>query len=111
MVFRDYLVRCKRCKVPYIPKNVSRIKTCIFCRRNPAEGKTERLSIILNDIETYIETQKALPTEAIIKMWIKLRFDLSDKMVTEYYNSLKKLNSKNAVIKEIAATATVALNA
>ncbi|MDD4352965.1 MAG: hypothetical protein PHN56_00755 [Candidatus Nanoarchaeia archaeon] len=107
MVFRDYLVRCKRCKIPYIPKNVSRIKTCIFCRRCVSEDKTERLNIVKADIQKYYETQGIMPTNEIVKIWIKLKFDLSDKKTDEYYKFLEKQNvitiSKKEKIAPISA--------
>ena len=110
MVFRDYLVRCKRCKIPYIPKNVSRIKTCIFCRRNPAEGKTERINLVKEDIQKYYETQGLMPTPEIIKLWIKLKFDLCDKKTEEYYRFLEKQSTIIFSKKEKVATIS-ALNA
>jgi hypothetical protein len=100
MVFRDYLVRCKRCKIPYIPKNVSRIKTCVFCRRNPAEDKIERINIIKDDIKKYYETQGNMPTDTIIKLWIKLKYDLSDKQRDEYFKFLEKQNTITVSKKE-----------
>lgn len=100
MVFRDYLVRCKRCKIPYIPKNVSRIKTCIFCRRNPEEDKNERLKIINGDIKIYSQTQGNEPTDEIIKLWIKLKFDLSDKKTDEYFKFFQSQNAQVITKKE-----------
>jgi hypothetical protein len=108
MVFRDYLVRCKRCKIPYIPKNVSRIKTCIFCRRNPAEDKNERLNIIKSDIQKYYETQGIMPTNEIIKVWIRLKFDLSVKKTEEYYKFLGKQNIISISKKEKVAIISAA---
>ncbi|MFA5303371.1 MAG: hypothetical protein WC393_02435 [Candidatus Nanoarchaeia archaeon] len=110
MVFRDYLVRCKRCKIPYIPKNVSRIKTCIFCRRNPAENKIERINIVKADIQKYYETQGMMPTSEIIKLWIKLKYDLSDKKTEEYFKFLEKQSTITVSKKEKVANIS-ALNA
>jgi hypothetical protein len=110
MVFRDYLVRCKRCKIPYIPKNVSRIKTCIFCRRNPAENKIERANIVKSDIQKYYETQGILPTANIIKTWIKLKFDLSDKKADDFFKFFEKQNVASVSKKEKVAIAS-AINA
>ena len=110
MVFRDYLVRCKRCKVPYIPKNVSRIKTCIFCRRNPAENKSERCGIVKSDIQKYYETQGFMPTPEIVKLWIKLKFDLSDKKTDEFYRFLERQSTITISKKEKIASVS-AINA
>lgn len=111
MVFRDYLVRCKRCKIPYIPKNVSRIKTCIFCRRNPAESKEERIGIIKEDIQKYYETQGLMPTDLIVKTWMRLKFDLAEKKAEELLKYLQKQNVVSVEKKSKCAASVSVLNA
>jgi hypothetical protein len=111
MVFRDYLVRCKRCKIPYIPKNVSRIKTCIFCRRNPAESKEERIRIIKADIQKYYETQRLMPTDLIVKTWMRLKFDLAEKKAEELFKYLQKQSVVSIDKKTKCASSVSALNA
>jgi hypothetical protein len=91
MVFRDYMVRCKRCHIPYKPDNVSRIRTCIFCRKSHVDRRNDRLNILINDIKTYTTTQNALPTNEIVKTWIKLKFQVEDSTVNSYLKELEEL--------------------
>ncbi len=90
MVFRDYLVRCKRCKIPYKPVNMSRIRTCVFCRRKPdITSKEERLNVLVEDIKRFIETEDRLPTKDIVKTWIKLKFEVGESTARSYLNELE----------------------
>ena len=100
MVFRDYMVRCKRCKIPYIPDNVSRIRTCIFCRKSIELDKKKRMEMLIDNIKKYSETQLRDPTEEIVKTWIKFKFNLTEKEIIKYLNNIKKLKFINFVKKE-----------
>lgn len=91
MVFRDYLVRCKRCRIPYKPDNVSRIRTCVFCRKTDEASRDERLKILVNDIKRFTETQNRMPTNKIVKTWIKLKFGVEDSTVNSYLKELEDL--------------------
>ncbi len=90
MVYRDYLVRCKRCHIPYKPDNVSRIRTCVFCRKSLISGRTDRLNQLVSDIGRYTNTQNSLPTKDIVKTWIKLKFEVEDKTTNSYLRELEE---------------------
>jgi len=89
MVFRDYMVRCKKCNIPYIPDNVSRIRTCVFCRRSLVTQRSDRLNVLVSDIRRYSETQNGLPTKEILKTWIKLKFEVEDSTANSYIKELE----------------------
>ena len=91
MVFRDYKVRCKKCKIPYHPDNVSRIRTCVFCRTSNVEDRSERLKVLVDDIKTYSETQGLLPTKEIVETWIRLKFGVSDSTIYSYLKELEEM--------------------
>ena len=91
MVYRDYMVRCKRCNIPYIPDNVSRIRTCIFCRKSLEMHRSERLKTLVTDIQRYSSTQRCLPTSEIVKTWIKLKYDVEDSTVKSYLKELEDM--------------------
>ena len=93
MVFRDYKVRCKRCGIPYIPDNVSRIRTCIFCRKSQVQKRDDRLRVLMNDIKKFTETQKAMPTSEIVMTWIKLKFDVEESTVKSYLKELEDIGA------------------
>ena len=90
MVFRDYMVRCKRCNIPYKPDNVSRIRTCIFCRKVLIDSRSERLKTLVNDIRKYTATQNCMPTKDIVKTWIRFRFDVEDSTSNSYLKELEE---------------------
>lgn len=92
MIKRNYKVRCKRCGIPYNPVNVSRIRTCIFCRKSPITARSERLDILTNHIQRFYETQHSFPTSAIVRKWIGLKFDVRDSTIDSYFKELEKHN-------------------
>jgi len=75
------------------------------------EGKSERLNLLKSDVGVYFVTQGMMPTDNIIKSWIKLKFELSDKRVNEYFSYLKKTNVLTVSKKEKVASVSTALNA
>ena len=91
MVFRDYMVRCKRCRVPYKPDNVSRIRTCVFCRKSSIDKRNDRLNVLVNDIKRYTDTQNCLPSSEIVKKWIKLKYEVEDATVNSYLKELEAM--------------------
>ena len=91
MVFREYMVRCKKCHIPYKPDNVSRIRTCVFCRKSNIDKRIDRLNVLVNDINKYTITQNALPTNEVVKTWIKLKFQVEDSTVNSYLKELEEM--------------------
>ncbi|MBN1924068.1 MAG: hypothetical protein JW791_04910 [Nanoarchaeota archaeon] len=89
MVFRDYMVRCKRCNIPYKPDNVSRIRTCVFCRRSLLTSRSDRLNCLISNIKRYSETQNCLPSKEILKTWIKYKFEVEDSTINSYIKELE----------------------
>ena len=98
MVFRDYMVRCKRCNIPYIPDNVSRIRTCVFCRKSFVEDRDERLKILAKDINRFTKTQKRMPSTDIVRTWAKLKFGVCDSTINSYLKEME--NKENIVLIE-----------
>ena len=78
--------------IPYKPVNVSRIRTCIFCRKSNIPHRRDRLKTLITDIKTYSETQNCLPTSEIVKSWIKLKFSVEESTVKSYLKELEDTN-------------------
>jgi len=87
------MVRCKRCKLPYVPSNVSRIRTCVFCRKMLITDRKERVLNIVNDIKRYSETQGFAPTQDVVKTWIKFKFSIGENTCNSYLKELKNFES------------------
>lgn len=92
MIKRDYMIRCKRCNIPYKPENVSRIRTCIYCRRSEISERSERLKMLITDIKNYYYSHNIYPTSEIVRKWISLKFEVSDGTIDSYFKELEKLN-------------------
>ncbi|VVB74172.1 Uncharacterised protein [Candidatus Tiddalikarchaeum anstoanum] len=91
MIKRDYMIRCKRCNIPYKPENVSRIRTCIYCRKSEVSSRTDRLKILVNDIKNYYASHHIYPSTDIVKTWINLKFEVSDSTADSYFKELAKI--------------------
>lgn len=92
MIKRDYMIRCKRCNIPYKPENVSRIRTCIYCRKSEISNRTDRLKILVGDIKNYYCSHNSYPTSEIVRKWISLKFEVSDSTIDSYFRELERLN-------------------
>ncbi len=95
MVNDDYLVRCKRCGFPYSPENMSRVRTCVFCRKaTDVHSRKKKIRMILKNIKKYFNSAKHFPIKENVLKWASLKFDVSDETGLSY---LKELIEKNKV--------------
>ena len=93
MVKRDYLVRCRRCRHPYNPEDISRVRTCVFCRKSmDAHTREKKLQIMVKIIKRYFNSSKNFPNKDLVFKWATLKFDVRSSTVNSYFNEM--INNK-----------------
>ena len=89
MVRRDYSVRCRRCGHPYKPEDISRVRTCIFCRKiSEVRSRDKKLDMLVADIRRYFNSSKNFPVKDLVLKWLILKFDVNNETVNSYINEL-----------------------